>query len=239
MDLLDINGRNALIAYPTTDMPPYGFPVVIAFHGTFGTGYNWFAPDRLITEMLLHAGYAVIAPSSLKCTSEVGHNILCKMPALRWRLDEQEWNENYDLIFLSHLLAVAIDENPSINGNMIHLMGSSNGGFFAILAASLAPQKFETITICGSGYTSGFNPDIPTNHPRTLILHGSLDVIVPSLLSKLYYDALLKNGITCKRLINQFAGHGWLGYFNNDIINFITKDTIDVINNEHTLEPCI
>ena len=54
------------------------------------------------------------------------------------------------------------------------------------------------------------SPDLPSNHPPTLFLHGELDPIVPIFTMWDYYDALTNISIPTKAVVYDIGTHQWI-----------------------------
>lgn len=123
-----------------------GFPV-IALHGRFGTG----RVDLGNVIDWLSASYRVIAPSLR------GYGLSEPKPR-DYPLDFYR-RDAHDVIAFMDALAI----------EQAHLIGYSDGGETALIAAGLAPERFRSVTVWGAvGYFgTEIRPVVQANYPAT------------------------------------------------------------------------
>ncbi len=73
------------------------------------------------------------------------------------------------------------------------------------LALAIESGSYAT---CGGPLCSV--PDLPSNHPPTLFLHGALDPVVPVGTMYPYRDKLNGMGVPTRTVVNPFFLHGWI-----------------------------
>ena len=71
-----------------------------------------------------------------------------------------------------------------------------------------------------------FNTDVPsisTNHPRTLIIHGSGDNLVPFEAARAYDKGLTNAGIEHKLIVKEGGRHTWYPEYNDAILSWFSQ----------------
>ena len=73
--------------------------------------------------------------------------------------------------------------------------------------------------LCYVEYTYLFT-DIKSDHPRTLLIHGDNDSIIPIETSLKYYEALKEAGRGVKLIVKEQGEHNWYSEYNDEILSW-------------------
>jgi hypothetical protein len=237
-ETVTIGGRTVDYETPLGVPPAGGWPVVLVYqgsllspngasilapHGMWMTQANDAALDgvfqdyvinELVTETtilknLLDGGYAVITP-----TADGG--------GFAWDTNLPPWSTSWpgspDDVFLQTLFA-AIDQGQlgPLSSTRWYATGVSSGGFMTSRMAVSYEGRFRSLVIaagsyawCAGGLPTCAIPALPADHPPTLFLQGGADVLVPESLMRVYYDALMADGMTTTAKVDPTMLHGWL-----------------------------
>ncbi|PIU57987.1 MAG: hypothetical protein COS89_02700 [Deltaproteobacteria bacterium CG07_land_8_20_14_0_80_38_7] len=152
---LTVGGESRAVSFYVPTNAGSNPPLVIAFHGTSGSPDNWIDAldsDPSGIEGLADAhGLVVAAPQSRTFTEadwdhEYGGDIYWETAAPNG--SNPDLNE--DLMLVRSIISSA-QTNYNINTKRVYLIGFSNGGFFAVLAAMALPDEIAAFTEGGSG----------------------------------------------------------------------------------------
>jgi dienelactone hydrolase len=243
-----IGGRALDYETPLGAPPQGGWPVVLVYqgsllspnnatilapHGMWMTQANDAANDgafqdyvinELVTQTtilkrLLDGGYAVITP-----TADGG--------GFAWDTNFPPWSTSWsgspDDLFLQTLYA-AIDGGQlgPLSSTRWYATGVSSGGFMTSRMAVSYQGRFRSLVIAAGSYAScpGGDPacvvpSLPADHPPTLFLQGGQDVLVPEAEMRVYYDALVADGLTTTAKVDPTMLHGWLFTSPDDILGW-------------------
>lgn len=220
---LDVDGisRDVHWQLPAGQPPEEGWPIVVFFQGSFfsserswesseGTLYGGYQLTRTF-KALLDEGFAILAPEASFGGSTY------------W--DTNIWPYNYGWESSNdHALMLAIFEEAE-RGTFGELdtvswfaTGISSGGYMTSRMAIAYPGKFNALSIMSGSYATCAGvvcsvPDaeeLPSDHPPTLFLHGSLDATVPLYTMERYAEELDALGIPHREIVDDTAGHEWI-----------------------------
>lgn len=209
-----LEARDVYWQTPVTPPPPEGYPVVLVFQGSLGgpsltwglltpaVPFGGFQQGRL-QAMLLDAGFTVVAPAA---SGEVAWQTNSTVP----------FELTGDKQVMDTLLASIKDgQYGPANLARMYATGISSGGYMTSRMAVSYPGVFRALAIQSASYATCVGaacvvPALPKDHPPTLFLHGQLDTTVPLYTAQLYHDALQKDGIETKMVVDSLAGHEWL-----------------------------
>lgn len=203
---------------PSGPPPERGWPVALLFQGSlFSAELGWggerdapfggFAQVRLI-QLLLDAGFVVVTPEARFNGSTYWDTNIAPWNVL-W-----ETSGDHDLM-LTLFEAFEAGEYGDVDLSRMYATGISSGGYMTSRMAVSYEGKFRALAIQSASYaTCGgvacLVPDLPSEHPPTLFLHGSLDAIVPEFTMVPYHDGLRALGVPTRKVIDPQAGHAWL-----------------------------
>jgi poly(3-hydroxybutyrate) depolymerase len=213
-----LDGRTVTYQVPEGDPPTAGWPVVVFYQGSFIPGSHAFAAVSsdafgqyqltATVQALLDRGYAVIAPNAQ------GNG------TLYWQTNippyATSWAGCDDDVFIHHLLdEMAAGMFGPLDGSRRFAMGISSGGFMTSRMAVSYGGTFRALAIASASYatcstTCSVPSQLPADHPPTLFLHGSADMIVPVSTMTPYHDELAAAGHVTDAIVDPSAGHEWL-----------------------------
>jgi dienelactone hydrolase len=202
---------------PLGTPPKEGWPVVVYFQGSFFAGSRAFAASRdeafgayhltATVKALLDAGYAVLAPDAL-----IAGSTFWQTNVPPWSL---LWTTSSDhALMLSALRAIGDGRFGPLDASRLYAMGISSGGFMTSRMAVSYRGRFRALAVHSASYATCsalcLVPSLPGDHPPTLFLHGGLDLIVPVPSMEVYRDALRRDGVEVRTVLDPAAGHQWL-----------------------------
>lgn len=227
----DLSGRDIIFANPSASSK---LPVIIVIHGRTQSNGIWFDYSKhqgIFTQKAINLGYAVIAPDSIEPTCP----------------GEKHWayttGDTVDLQFFNNIFAW-IENNPNLDSSRVYIAGISSGGFMTSrLALNIGTSKIKGVVVHSAGdadYSSitsanncntALNQNIPTNipstHPKTLLINGINDQLDPVIMGENYYSALTTAGISANIIkVNCGSGtehlicHDWFNENDYTILNF-------------------
>ncbi len=212
-----LTDRRVHYALPDAAPPPSGYPVVLFFQGSFfssdriweaeaGDAFGAFELARTLAD-LLDRGYAIVAPEahargstfwdtnvppfSLAWSTSSDHRLML-------RIFEGIEAGELGPLDPARLFATGI----SSGGYMTSRMAVSYGGRFTALAVHSASYATCSGTLCSV-------PELPSDHPPTLFLHGTEDRVTPFDEMEEYAEALDVIGVDV-RIVSASAGHEWI-----------------------------
>lgn len=209
--------RNVQWQTPRGEPPAAGWPAVVIFHGSFmGTKPFWDAKDgdewgayraAQTTMALLERGYVVITPESIHGgkwywnTNVVGF--------------ADNWSLGADSEMMPQLLdAIAEGKMGRVDTTRLYATGISSGGFMTSRMAISYNGKFRALAIHSASYAkcsvTCSVPELPADHPPTLLVHGEKDSIVPISTMRAYETKLKEQGLTVEVEVDAERGHEWL-----------------------------
>lgn len=186
-------------------------PVALVFQGALVSGdQSWdgvVQGQQDVTQALLDEGFAVLTPLA----HNNGHTWWDTNQApWTWR-----WEDSPDARFMDELLD-AIDGGAfgPLDGERLVATGISSGGYMTSRMAVEFPERFDAVAIHSAAYMtcSGAlcrQPDVSSDHPEVLFLHGSLDPVVPLWTMEAYATALDGAGVHTEQIVTR-RGHNWL-----------------------------
>jgi len=199
---------------PLGEAPPGGWPAVVIYQGSFfGPAITWgtLTPampfggfeQGLLQALLLDNGFTVIAPSAAA--------------GLAWQTNAGAYELSTDHIFITRLLEeIEAGTFGPVDMQKLYATGVSSGGYMTSRMAVTYPGRFRALAIQSGSYATCLGPvcnvpgDLPSDHPPTLLLHGSADVVVPVATAEAYHQALVEQGFESEIIVQDGAGHGWL-----------------------------
>jgi len=213
---------------PVGEPPADGWPAVLMFQGTaVSAALTWSASplypfggyyQTQVVQRLLDAGFAVLTPET-------------HLQGLTF------WDTNNPLVeYLAsgdHALILAIlDEMElgtfgDIDTDALFATGISSGGYMTSRMAVSYPGRFRALAIQSGSYATCagplcVGPPRPADHPPTLFLHGTLDLIVPA--GTMYpYEAMLADmGVPTKLVLDTTEGHAWIPAAPAEVLDWFT-----------------
>lgn len=224
-----LDGRRFLWQTPTTPPPPEGYPLLFVLHGAaqpaeawFGRGLVWGWRQTAFAAQALQAGYALVAPDSLRPVA---------WGPKAWDVFSADVNSSLDLPFFAALIAWLDDAPFSVNQRALYCAGFSSGAFMTSRLARTFPRQFSavavhsgtdadaiTLTWRGPEFDCISPQNFSPQHPPTLVVQGGKDRFVPAACGLHYYEQLQRNNISSALLYNPEGGHIWQGQFNQDIL---------------------
>ncbi|MFO0550508.1 MAG: hypothetical protein U0271_19090 [Polyangiaceae bacterium] len=217
---------------PATDAPDEGFPVAILFQGSFhsaegmwsstrGDDFGGFHETELV-EALLDAGFAVVTPETRFDGSTFWDTNVVPFSS-DWELSED--NE----LMLALLDAIDAGELGPLDDDRLYAAGISSGGYMTSRMAVSYPGRFRRLAIQSASYATCSGalcvvPELRSDHPPTLFLHGQSDLIVPIGTMRDYAGALASMGVQAPRFEDPSAGHEWLAEAPEQIVDWFLED---------------
>jgi poly(3-hydroxybutyrate) depolymerase len=203
---------------PRGDAPAVGWPAVLLFHGSFqGTGPAWnaqrgdgFGAYRVAqtTKALLDRGYVVLTPESIHSgnwywnTNQVGF--------------ADNWSSAPDAQMMTELFSALLDSKfGDVDMEHLYATGISSGGYMTSRMAVSYSGRFKALAVVSASYATCGGlicsvPELPADHPPTLLLHGEKDLVVPIGTMRSYEQKLKDQGLTVDTEVDAEAGHEWL-----------------------------
>jgi polyhydroxybutyrate depolymerase len=142
-------------------------PLVLAFHGRFGTG-------RLMEEMTRFSdiserdGFIVAYPDGISRSWNAGHGI---GKASELGID--------DVGFVTKLID-SLTDSLAIDSSRVYLAGMSNGAVFAYRLACTIGAKLAAIGVVAGAIASAIAENCVPTHPISILhIHGTADPIAP------------------------------------------------------------
>ncbi len=218
-ETISVNGREFIFSKKANVK---NTSVIILLHGGTQNSETWFQNGSQgdFTRQAINKGHAIISPESLYPFCE--------------NIPQWDFQENSsDIGFLEDLFNW-IGLRDDLDSDRIYVAGISVGGFMASRLAHNYPHKIKAIAIHSAGNADNveqiqdvcyFNYDynlsyISPDHPRTLLIHGTNDTIIPYNLSLVYYDSLKSSGVESSLLLEPGADHFWYDKYNQDILGW-------------------
>ncbi len=215
-DIVRVSGRDVRIALPEGTPPDGGWPVIVAYQGSFFSAEFWFSArasqpfgaydEALAVATWLGAGFAVVAPETIG-------------DATFWQTNVPPWSvvwqgSDDDDLVLALLDAIDGGDLGPLDPERLYATGISSGGFMTSRMAVSYPGVFRALAIHSGSYaTCGavcFVPrPLPADHPPTLFVHGRFDPVVPERTAEAYSDALADEGHETELHLED-GGHEWL-----------------------------
>ena len=214
-----VEGRAVHWQVPLGAAPAAGFPAVIAFQGTsLPSEMTWSGQSTdayglydqaLLVAHLLDAGFTVITPDAAGAgTTYWDTNIPPYATAWETSPDHQ--------LMLALFAAIDAGTFGSVDDTHLYATGFSSGGYMTSRMAVSYAGRFRALAIQSGSYaTCGGSlcvvpSTLPTDHPPTLFLHGTLDTLVPIATMMQYESTLRGQGIATRIVTDAAAGHQWI-----------------------------
>ena len=203
---------------PVGEPPADGWPVAIMFQGSlFSPQTYWeglegapFGQVHLVRtfEALLEAGYAVLTPEA-----QLDGSTFWNTNVPPWSFS---WERSPDHALMLELFA-AIEGGTfgRLNASRMFALGISSGGYMTSRMAVSYPGRFTALAIHSASYATCSGaaclvPQLPSDHPPTIFLHGGRDLVVPQFTMEAYRDALDDQGTPVDAVVEADAGHEWI-----------------------------
>jgi poly(3-hydroxybutyrate) depolymerase len=227
--VVEIRDRNVLFQRPVAEPGPNGSPLVLLFQGTGIPPSHAFDAHRdqmfgayhqaELVHRLLDAGYTVVAPEAhYRGRGFWDTNVLPSSLV---------WDGAPDDRFVRKILAaIAHGTFGRVDTTRLYATGISSGGFMTSRMAITFPTLFRAVAIQSASYATCATllclvPDhLPDAHPPTLFLHGRRDIIVPYYTVRPYRQALERQHIETKVVVDEDAGHAWISAAPDEILTF-------------------
>lgn len=198
--------------------PAAGWPSVIMFQGSFISAAYTFSASSAeqyglyyqteLVKKLLDAGYAVLAPEALQGGSSYWQTNIAPYAA--------NWPGCPDDLLVKALLAdISAGTFGTLDATSLYATGISSGGYMTSRMAVSYVGEFKALAIESGSYATCLAgactiPALPPTHPPTLLLHGTLDLIVPESTVTAYKTALMTAGIPENEIDDAQSGHQWI-----------------------------
>lgn len=222
--------REVHLMHPVGEPPASGWPTVVLFQGSFYSAEGFFEGDvdgdfgelnqARVVARLLDAGFAVIAP-------EARYD-----GATYWDTNvvpyDFAWDASDDHQLMVELFA-AIDGGTlgPLDPTQLYAAGISSGGYMTSRMAVSYAGRFRALAIESASYATCSGalcviPELPTDHPPTLFLHGADDVVVPVWTATDYANALDAQDTPTRVVIAEGVGHEWLDAAPDALVDWFT-----------------
>lgn len=199
-------------------------PVIIVLHGT-GQDYQvWFQqnPQATFVQKAVEEGYAIIAPDSKSPFCE---------GVKQWDFSKN----STDLDFFDDIFNW-IWLRQDLDSDRIYVAGISNGGYMASRLAEERGSNIKAVIIHSAGHADNAlannqscyveyqtkETTISPNHPRTMLIHGTNDTIIPYQSSISYFDSLKKTGKGVVLIPKIDADHFWFEDYDQIMLNWFS-----------------
>lgn len=214
-----ILSRNVYSKVPPGDAPDAGWPVVLAFQGSYigavnmwhGQAGDSFGAQYQTTTLsaLLDHGYAVLTPEVKGAGTTFWDTNIPPYSG--------DWATSSDHQFMLAIFAgVKAGTFGPLDATRLYATGISSGGYMTSRMAVSYPGTFRALAIAAGSYANCGGPicsvpsPLPSDHPPTLFLHGEKDPIVPIATMIRYRDGLDAIGVVTETMTNPGKGHEWL-----------------------------
>jgi len=206
------------------------FPAIFFFLAPLGVEPFGGTYQVLMVKALLDNGFAVIAPDAIAGgitfwnTNIPPWDSPIEIPGL--------WSTAPDARLLANLFTkIKAGEFGPLDMGHMHAAGISSGGYMASRMAWYYPDQIRSVIIesaafyyCAEYICVPPPPgSLKQNHPPTLFLHGTLDVVVPIWTMQWYADAMTRAKLVHKVVINPLCGHEWLPTAPQEVLNWVIK----------------
>jgi len=214
----DVFGRAVHFKAPTGAPPDAGWPVVIAYQGSFhSAGDMWSAKkgdpfggwnQTHLLKALVDAGFLVLTPEA-----HVSGSTYWDTNVPPWDVD---WGDAPDNGFVKNILrSLGGGKFRPADLGRVYATGISSGGYMTSRMALSYEGQFRALAIESASFATcgGALCDVPDqkpSHPPTLFLHGEKDEIVPLSTMRDYQKKLQAVGVETDQQVDPDAGHQWL-----------------------------
>jgi polyhydroxybutyrate depolymerase len=156
-------GRTAVIHVPKTARTGQSLPVVLAFHGSHGTG-DFMASYSGLSALSDTQNFVAVFPSAAR-------------PARRWVLSNEDNGGPADIQFVEQLID-KVESMTCVNAERVYATGVSNGGGMAARVGCELSTRIAAIAPVAGGY-SLLDACRPEHRVSVLEIHGTADKVVP------------------------------------------------------------
>lgn len=223
--------RDVYWQVPKGTPPEGGWPVALMFQGSlFPSSLNWWGQKGLpfgayhqanTLKHLLDNGYAVLTPlAHARGTTFWDTNV----PPF-----SVSWENAPDHRFMLAIFeAMEKGTFGPVNPKKMFALGISSGGYMSSRMAVAYPGRFLALAIHSASYASCSGPlcvipALPSDHPPTLFLHGSKDLIVPISTAQAYDKKLKEAGIQTSFVTDPEAAHEWIKAAPESVITWFNR----------------
>jgi polyhydroxybutyrate depolymerase len=156
-------GRTAIVHVPQTALTGQALPVVLAFHGSGGTG-KFMAGYSGLQTLSDQQDFVSVFPSAAR-------------PGRRWVLAEEDKGGPADLQFIEQLID-RVESMVCVNADRVYATGVSNGGGMAARLGCELSSRLAAIAPVSGGYST-LDACRPDHRLSVLEIHGTADKVVP------------------------------------------------------------
>jgi polyhydroxybutyrate depolymerase len=156
-------GRTAIVHVPQTARTAQPLPLVLAFHGSGGTG-KFMAGYSGLQSLSDQQDFVAVFPSAAR-------------PGRRWVLAEEDKGGPADLQFIEQLLD-RVESMVCVNADRVYATGVSNGGGMAARLGCELSSRLAAIAPVSGGYST-LDACRPEHRLSVLEIHGTADQVVP------------------------------------------------------------
>jgi len=166
----------------------------------------WYQVE--VVQNLLDNGFAVIAPNA-----GFGGSTFWDTNVPPFDFDWSIAPDHYLMLKLFDMIEQGKFGKLDINN--LYATGISSGGYMTSRMAISYRKMFKALVIQSASYCicSGplcVVPELPSDHPPTLFLHGRLDPVVPIFTMWKYHDKMVASNLTTKVIVNDYDFHEWI-----------------------------
>ncbi|MFO8077196.1 MAG: prolyl oligopeptidase family serine peptidase [Thermoplasmatota archaeon] len=229
-----IHGRFFLYMQPTQQPTAEGYPIIFLFHGASQHAFSWLIglnkwnknQMSFATEALDNGFFLILLES----------NRPIRPGPRAWDVFTTNNSANNDIQYIQSILSWLNQSQLPVNMDSVFCAGFSSGAFMCSRLALNYEHLFnaiavnsgcnaESITLSQRGPVfdihSSYN--LSADHPPTILLHGQRDQLVPVQCATNYYQDLRNSSVETQILIAPTHGHIWLSAYNQDILNWFSK----------------
>jgi polyhydroxybutyrate depolymerase len=156
-------GRTAVVHVPKKAQTGQSLPVVLAFHGSGGTG-DFMASYSGLAALSDQQNFVAVFPSAAR-------------PGRRWVLANEDKGGPADIDFVEQLID-KVEALTCVNAERIYATGVSNGGGMAARVGCELSSRIAAIAPVAGGYSS-LDACRPQHRVSVLEIHGTADKVVP------------------------------------------------------------
>jgi predicted esterase len=126
------------------------------------------------------------------------------------------WGVAPDSAMMTELLeAIGEGKAGALDPARLYATGISSGGYMTSRMAVSYAGKFRALAVHSASYATCAGslcsvPELPADHPPTLLVHGEKDSIVPISSMRAYEEKLQGQGLKVETEISAEGGHEWL-----------------------------
>jgi polyhydroxybutyrate depolymerase len=156
-------GRTAVVRVPKPAKTGQPLPVVLAFHGSGGTG-DFMETYSGLAALADKQNFVAVFPSAAR-------------PGRRWVLANEDQGGPADIQFVDQLID-RVEALTCVDAERIYATGVSNGGGMAARVGCELSSRIAAIAPVAGGYSS-IDECRPQHRVSVLEIHGTADKVVP------------------------------------------------------------